>query len=36
MKSYGKCVYIPADNGGKMNLEIIDPIVMEELYNDYT
>lgn len=35
MESYGKCIYIPADNGGKMNLEIIEPIVVEEFYNDY-
>lgn len=34
MDSYGKCIYIPVDNGGKMNLEIVEPIVTEEFYND--
>ena len=31
MDSYGKCIYIPADNGGKMNLEIIERINKEVL-----
>ena len=29
LDSYGKAIFIPDDNGGKMNLEIIEPIIDE-------